>query len=96
MLPRAFEVSNGVTGLERVKSLIGLHYVEGEEMNMRTPISFTHPRDEILETIERIYRNRMTTAPGGKLSIREENGDIWITPTRVDKGSLRRGDIVRV
>jgi L-fuculose-phosphate aldolase len=63
---------------------------------MGAPISFTHPRDEILETIERIYRNRMTTTSGGNLSIREENGDIWITPTRVDKGSLRREDIVRV
>ena len=63
---------------------------------MRASISFTHPRDEVLETIERIYRYRMTTTSGGNLSVREENGDIWITPTRVDKGSLRREDIVRV
>jgi L-fuculose-phosphate aldolase len=53
-----------------------------------------HPRDEILEAMERIYRYRMTTTSGGNLSIREENGDVWITPTRVDKGSLRREDIV--
>ncbi len=52
-------------------------------MNTGTLISFTHPRDEILEGIERIYRNRMTTTSGGNLSIREENGDIWITPARV-------------
>ncbi|MBL8179169.1 MAG: class II aldolase/adducin family protein [Bryobacterales bacterium] len=57
---------------------------------------YTHPRDEILATIERIYRNRMTTTSGGNLSIREENGDIWITPARIDKGSLRRDDIVLV
>ncbi|MFN7932936.1 MAG: class II aldolase/adducin family protein [Bryobacteraceae bacterium] len=57
---------------------------------------YTHPRDEILATIERIYRNRMTTTSGGNLSIREENGDIWITPARIDKGSLRREDIVLV
>jgi len=55
-----------------------------------------HPRDEILETIERIYRYRMTTTSGGNISIRDSNGDIWITPARVDKGSLRRDDIVRV
>jgi len=55
-----------------------------------------HPRDDIVQTMERIYRYRMTTTSGGNLSIRDENGDIWITPARVDKGSLRREDIVRV
>jgi L-fuculose-phosphate aldolase len=54
------------------------------------------PRDLLLETIQRIYRHRMTTTSGGNLSIREPNGDVWITPARVDKGSLRRTDIVRV
>ena len=38
----------------------------------------------------------MTTTSGGNLSIREENGDIWITPARVDKGALTREDIVLV
>jgi L-fuculose-phosphate aldolase len=57
---------------------------------------YIHPRDEILQLMERIYRYRMTTTSGGNLSIREPNGDIWITPTRVDKGGLCRDDIVRV
>ncbi len=55
-----------------------------------------HPRDEIMRTMERIYHYRMTTTSGGNLSIREDNGDIWITPARIDKGSLTRQDIVRV
>ncbi|MCX7886188.1 MAG: class II aldolase/adducin family protein, partial [Verrucomicrobiae bacterium] len=55
-----------------------------------------HPRDEIMRTMERIYRYRMTTTSGGNISIREPNGDIWITPARADKGSLTRDDIVRV
>lgn len=55
-----------------------------------------HPRDEILAAMERIYSYRMTTTSGGNISIREPNGDVWITPARVDKGSLRREDIVRV
>lgn len=55
-----------------------------------------HPRDEILRAMERIYRYRMTTTSGGNLSIRDEAGDLWITPARVDKGSLRREDIVHV
>ena len=54
------------------------------------------PPDEIMLTMERIYRYRMTTTSGGNLSLRDDNGDIWITPARVDKGSLRREDIVRV
>jgi L-fuculose-phosphate aldolase len=55
-----------------------------------------HPRDEIVQTMERIYRYRMTTTSGGNLSVRDENGDVWITPARVDKGSLRREDVVCV
>src|SRR6476646_5852537 len=58
--------------------------------------SYLHPRDEILQAMERIYRYRMTTTSGGNLSIREANGDTWITPARVDKGALTRDDIVRV
>ncbi len=55
-----------------------------------------HPRDELMLTMERIYRYRMTTTSGGNLSIREDDGDIWITPARVDKGNLRRDDMVCV
>src|SRR5579863_9882503 len=63
---------------------------------MLTPHTYQHPRDQILLAMERIYRYRMTTTSGGNLSLREDNGDIWITPARVDKGSLRREDIVCV
>ena len=59
-------------------------------------LDLLHPRDEIMRTMERIYRYRMTTTSGGNLSIRDDDGSIWITPARLDKGSLRREDIVRV
>lgn len=55
-----------------------------------------HPRDEIMQTMDRIYRYRMTTTSGGNLSIRDEAGNIWISPARVDKGNLTRKDIVCV
>lgn len=55
-----------------------------------------HPRDELLTTMERIYRYRMTTTSGGNLSIRDADGSVWITPARVDKGALQREDIVQV
>lgn len=57
---------------------------------------FLHPRDEIMQTMERIYRYRMTTTSGGNLSLKEPDGTIWITPAGVDKGGLRREDIVCV
>ena len=63
---------------------------------MQSRPTLIHPRDEIVATMERIYRYRMTTTSGGNLSIRDENGDIWISPARVDKGNLTRKDVVCV
>src|SRR5215470_7890531 len=65
-------------------------------VSMPSPVSYLHPRDEILAAIERIYRYRMTTTSGGNLSILEPTGEIWITPAGIDKGTLRREDIVCV
>ncbi len=58
--------------------------------------NWLHPRDELVSTMQRIYRYRMTTTSGGNLSIRDPDGSIWITPSRVDKGALTASDIVRV
>lgn len=58
--------------------------------------NLVHPRDEIMQTMDRIYRYRMTTTSGGNLSIRDAAGNIWISPARVDKGSLTRRDIICV
>ncbi|TWU56650.1 L-fuculose phosphate aldolase [Rubripirellula tenax] len=58
--------------------------------------NLVHPRDEIMRTMDRIYRYRMTTTSGGNLSIRDDEGNIWISPARVDKGALTRKDIVCV
>jgi L-fuculose-phosphate aldolase len=58
--------------------------------------AYLHPRDEIALTLSRIYRYKMTTTSGGNLSLLDENGDMWITPSRVDKGTLTAADIVCV
>jgi L-fuculose-phosphate aldolase len=63
---------------------------------IKLPRSLMHPRDEIMQTMSRIYGYRMTTTSGGNLSIRNSDGDIWISPARVDKGNLTRGDVVCV
>lgn len=55
-----------------------------------------HPADLLVAAMERIYGYRMTTTSGGNLSIRDDDGTVWITPARVDKGNLRREDIVAV
>lgn len=53
-----------------------------------------HPTEQINVIIGRIYRSGMTTTSGGNISIRDENGNIWITPSGIDKGSLSAKDIV--
>ena len=55
-----------------------------------------HPADQLVLLMERIYSYGMTTTSGGNLSIMDSNGDIWITPGGIDKGSLRRADIIQI
>jgi L-fuculose-phosphate aldolase len=59
-------------------------------------MTWLHPREELVETMRRIYRYKMTTTSGGNLSILDPDGGIWITPSRVDKGSLQPSDVVCV
>lgn len=55
-----------------------------------------HPADQIVTIMNRIYGYKMTTTSGGNLSIKDDNGDIWISPSGVDKGNLTRDDICRI
>ncbi len=55
-----------------------------------------HPADQLVLMMNRIYHGGMTTTSGGNLSILDENGDIWITPSGIDKGTLSRADMCRV
>ena len=55
-----------------------------------------HPRDQITMIIDKVYRSGLTTTSGGNISIIDENGDIWVTPSAIDKGSLRPSDIILV
>lgn len=58
--------------------------------------SLLHPRVQLVTIMERIYGYGMTTTSGGNLSILDENGDMWITPAGVDKGTLQPQDIICV
>ena len=55
-----------------------------------------HPVEQINVIIGRIYKSGMTTTSGGNISIRDTNGDIWITHSGVDKGNLTTKDIMCV
>ena len=55
-----------------------------------------HPADQLVMIMNRIYYYGMTTTSGGNLSIKDDNGDIWITPSGIDKGNLTRADMCQV
>lgn len=55
-----------------------------------------HPRDQITMIIDKVYRSGLTTTSGGNISVIDENGDVWVTPSAIDKGSLRPSDIICV
>lgn len=59
-------------------------------------INYIHPADQLVMFMQRIYDKGMTTTSGGNLSIIDDDGNIWITPAGVDKGTLSRNDIVCV
>ena len=50
--------------------------------------NFVHPRDQIVDIMKRIYGYGMTTTSGGNLSILDSDGNMWISPGSVDKGTL--------
>jgi L-fuculose-phosphate aldolase len=57
---------------------------------------YMHPREQIVTIMRRVYGYGMTTTSGGNLSIRDESGDVWISPGGTDKGVLGEADIVRM
>ncbi|MFO7662816.1 MAG: class II aldolase/adducin family protein [Chloroflexota bacterium] len=52
------------------------------------------PRDQLVAIMNRIYQGGMTTLSGGNLSIKDGDGDRWITPAGMDKGRLTARDMV--
>jgi len=58
--------------------------------------SMLHPADQIVMIMNRLYRYQMTTTSGGNLSIMDDEGVMWISPSGVDKGNLTAADIMRV
>ena len=55
-----------------------------------------HPAEQIVLLINRVYQKGLTTTSGGNLSILDSEGNIWITPSGIDKGSFTPSDICKV
>lgn len=54
------------------------------------------PRHQISKTLQQIYTSGLSTTSGGNISIKGSHGNIWITPSSIDKGSISEKDIVRI
>ncbi len=65
-------------------------------MSEKLDTQLMHPRDQIAIIISRIYQRGLTTTSGGNISMIDDNGDVWVTPSAVDKGSLKPSDIMCV
>ncbi len=57
-------------------------------------LNLMHPREQIIMIINRVYKKGLTTTSGGNISIMDESGDMWVTPSGVDKGALKPEDIM--
>lgn len=55
-----------------------------------------HIRNELARTMGHIYSHGMTTTSGGNMSVTDSHGNIWISPSGTDKGSLQPGEVVCV
>ena len=54
------------------------------------------PAAQIVAVMDRIYANGLTTTSGGNLSVLASDGSLWISPSGIDKGTLRPADIMCV
>jgi L-fuculokinase len=65
----------------------GLHPVQ-------KPSSPCSPSAIVADAMRRVYDGGLTTPSGGNISLKDSHGNVWVTPTLLDKGSLQEDDIV--
>lgn len=51
------------------------------------------PQIQVSTIIRKIYKQGMTSTSGGNLSLMDESGSVWISPSAIDKGRLTEDDI---
>jgi L-fuculose-phosphate aldolase len=54
------------------------------------------PAEQLVEVMTRIYDLRLTTPSGGNISMVDDNGILWVTPSQIDKGRLEPADMIKI
>lgn len=54
------------------------------------------PADQLVAVMTRIYESRLTTPSGGNLSVLDDDGNLWVTPSALDKGRLEPKHMVKI
>lgn len=54
------------------------------------------PSEQLCKVMSRIYDSRLTTVSGGNLSLKDQVGNIWVTPSGGDKGRYETSDILKI
>lgn len=54
------------------------------------------PAEQLVEVMTRIYNLHLTTPSGGNISMLDDNGILWVTPSQIDKGRLEPADIIKI
>lgn len=54
------------------------------------------PSEQLCKIMSRIYDSKLTTVSGGNLSLKDQKGNIWVTPSGGDKGRYQTSDILKI
>jgi L-fuculose-phosphate aldolase len=54
------------------------------------------PPEQLAEVMTRIYDLHLTTPSGGNISMLDDDGVLWVTPSQLDKGKLGPEDMIRI
>lgn len=53
-------------------------------------------KKQVAEIMRRLYEQGLTTCSGGNVSLRAENGNVFITPSQIDKGNISEDQIAEM
>ncbi|MEA3447161.1 MAG: class II aldolase/adducin family protein [Bacteroidota bacterium] len=56
----------------------------------------TKEKQAVADVMKRLYDRHLTTCSGGNVSMKTENGHIFITPSQIDKGNVRANQIIEL
>ncbi|MBN7773371.1 class II aldolase/adducin family protein [Clostridium aminobutyricum] len=55
-----------------------------------------NPAQQLCLVMSRIYDAKLTTVSGGNLSLKDKEGNIWVTPSGGDKGRYQASDMLKI